>query len=175
MRQISTYKDFKACVVEPDFDEYMADKSDLRKAWHCAGSLYHLHDWVYAAHKVSIDAKRTYVDDQGRTQPVSCVKHFANSLGQAHSDFQLLRGIANASKHFVLRPPPPGRQNPPAMPCAAADTAVVGAVFQRGVFQPNVFQMGSVMLQAESGDIKFSKLAESALEMWNQQFRDEGW
>ena len=33
------------------------DKGDLRKAWHCAGPLFHLHDWVYAKHKASIDGK----------------------------------------------------------------------------------------------------------------------
>jgi hypothetical protein len=62
---IDTYEDFKTSVAEPDFQEFMADKGNLRKAWHCAGSLFHLHDWVYGAHKTSIDAKYTYKDDGG--------------------------------------------------------------------------------------------------------------
>jgi hypothetical protein len=173
--RIDTYQDFKTLVVEPDFQEFMADRGNLRKAWHCAGSLFHLHDWVYEAHKASIDAKYTFVDDRGHTQQVSCAPHFANSLGQKHPDFQLMRGIANASKHFALRTPPPGRPNPPGMPSHAANTYVTGAAFQPGAFQGNAFQVGNVMLQANPDDIEFSCLAQSVFDMWNHLFVNEGW
>ena len=172
---IDTYEDFKTSVAEPNFQEFMAGKDNLRKAWHCAGSLFHLHDWVYGAHKTSIDAKYTYKDDGGITQPVTRVEHFANSLGQAHPDFQLIREIANASKHFSLRTPPPGRKDPPGMPSHAANTYVVGTVFQPGVFQSNAFQVGDVMLAASPNDLLFSDIAQSVMNMWNQLFKTEGW
>jgi hypothetical protein len=175
VQKIDTYKDFKREVVDPDFREFMDNKADLRKAWHCAASLFHLHDWVYAAHKASIDAKYTYVDDKGHTRPVSCASHFANSLGQAHQEFELIRGIANLSKHCVLRTPPPGRKLPAGMPSHAANTYVTGSAFQPGAFQGNAFQVGNVMLQADPDDIEFSGLAQSVLDMWNNLFRTEGW
>jgi hypothetical protein len=173
--RIDTHREFRRSVVEPDFRDFVADKGDLRKAWHCAGSLFHLHDWVYAAHKSSIDAKYTFVDDKGQTQPVSCAAHFANSLGQKHPDFQLIRGIANSSKHFVLKPVPQGRVNPAGMPTYAANVYVSGTAFQRNAFQSNAFQTGDVKLQRDEGDIDFADLAQSVLDMWNQVFTDEGW
>src|SRR4029078_6241328 len=103
-------------------------------AWHCAGSLFHMTDWVYKAHEPTINAHYTYVDDHGVPKPVSDVKHFANSLGQQHHNFQLIRGIASASKHFVLKPVPSGRSNPPGMPSHAANTYVAGQVFQSNWF-----------------------------------------
>ncbi len=40
--RIDTYTEFKRSIVEPDFRDFLADRGDLRKAWHCAGSLFHL-------------------------------------------------------------------------------------------------------------------------------------
>jgi len=174
MGQIDTYSKYKQQVVERDFREFMAARADLRKAWHCAGSLFHLHEWVYAAHKAAIDAKYTFVDDNGSIRPVSCAVHFANSLGQIYPDFQLVRGIANASKHFVLRAPPAGRSHPSGMPSHAANTYVSGAAFQLGAFS-NAFQLGEVKQQADSTDIEFAVLAQSILNMWDQLFAQEGW
>jgi hypothetical protein len=173
-QRIDTYTDFKQEVVDADFRDFMADDSgNLRKAWHCAGSLFHLHDWVYAAHKASIDAKYTFTNDQKQTQ--SCASHFANSLGQQYPNFERIRGIANASKHFVLRNPPPGRIIPPGMPSSAANTYVTDAAFQPGVFQRNAFQVGDVMLEATPQDMLFSDLAWSVLDMWEQLFQSERW
>jgi hypothetical protein len=173
--RIDTCTEFKRSVVEPDFHAFMADRGDLRKAWHCAGSLFHLHDWVYAAHKSSIDANYQFVDDDGQTKPVSRVSHFANALGRNYSEFQLIRGIANASKHFVLGPVPAGRVNPAGMPSHAANTYVAGGAFQPGAFQPNAFQTGDVKLESDTGDLDFAVLAQSVLDMWNQLFAREGW
>jgi hypothetical protein len=64
MPNITNYKEFRRSVVEPDFQDFMANRDDVRKAWHCAGSLFHLADWVYGAHK-AIDAKFTFIDDRG--------------------------------------------------------------------------------------------------------------
>ena len=175
-QRIDTYTDFKQEVVDADFRDFMADDSgNLRKAWHCAGSLFHLHEWVYAAHKASIDAKYTFTNDQKQTQAVSCASHFANSLGQQYPNFERIRGIANASKHFVLRNPPPGRIIPPGMPSSAANTYVTDAAFQPGVFQRNAFQVGDVMLEATPQDMLFSDRAWSVLDMWEQLFQSERW
>jgi hypothetical protein len=175
MTRIDTYTKYKQDIVEPDFDEFMTNRGDLRKAWHCAGSLFHLHDWVYEAYKSAIDRKYTFVDDNDQQLCVSSHVHFANSLGQAHPDFQLIRGIANASKHLVLHPVPQGRTNPPGMPSHAANAYVSGTAFQPGAFQGNAFQTGDVKLERSTGHIEFAVLAQSVLNMWNQLFATEGW
>jgi hypothetical protein len=174
-QKIDTYQDFLSEIVEPDFHDFFADKSNLRRAWQCAGSLFHLHDWVYEAHKTSIDAKYTFTTRQGATQSVSKNEHFANALGQLYPKFQLVRGIANASKHFALKTPKPGTQNPSGMPSHAANTYVTGTVFQQGAFQADAFQVGNVVLEAQPDDIEFSALAQSVLDMWRQLFAQEGW
>jgi hypothetical protein len=173
--RIDNYTEFTRSVVEPDFNTFMDCRDDLRKAWHCAGSLFHLADWVYAAKKSVIDIKYQYKDDNGRKQSVSNSIEFANSLGQAHPNFQLIRGIANSSKHCYLKPVPAGRDNPPGMPTHAANTYVSGSAFQPGAFQSSSFQTGEVKLQSSNGDIEFAILAKSVLEMWNELFRNEGW
>jgi hypothetical protein len=174
-QRIDTYTDFKREIVDVDFRDFMADDSGtLRKAWHCAGSLFHLHDWVYAAHKALIDAKYTFINDKKQTQAVSCASHFANSLGQQYPNFERIRGIANASKHSVLRPRP-GRIIPSGIPSSAANTYVTDAAFQPGAFQRSAFQVGDVMLEATPQDMLFSELARSVLDMWEQLFQSEGW
>ena len=130
MQSITTYTEFKQAVVEPDFRDFMSDQSNLRKAWHSAGSLFHLADWVYVAHKPTINSKYKFVDDIGRTKFVSSSIEFANSLGQIHPEFQLIRGIANAAKHCELKSVPPGRKNLPGMARLASDTYVSTGGFE---------------------------------------------
>ena len=164
--KIATCNQFKTEIVEADFQEFMNDAGNLRKAWHCAGSLFHLHDWVYAANKTQVDAAYTFEDDNRRTQKVSCASHFANSLGQENHNFQLIRGIANASKHFELIKPPPGRHDPPAMPSAAANTYVITS---------EDASRTAVVLEATGSDILFSFVAKSVRNMWDTLFKAEGW
>ena len=175
MTRIDTYSEYKSFVAELDLADFLAHRDDLRRAWHCAGSLFHLSDWVYQAHAASINAGFTYVDDAGVTQRVTKAEHFATSLGQQFPEFQLIRGIANASKHFVLKPVPPGRINPPGMPSHAANTYVSGSAFQASAFQSNAFQVGDVKLEAGHGDIEFAPLAQTVIEMWNNLFVANGW
>ena len=77
---------------------------DLRKAFHCAGSLFHLADWLYWGNKTYVDANFTFKDKSGATQPVTDEKPFANALRDLCSDFELIRGIANAGKIIQVKP-----------------------------------------------------------------------
>jgi hypothetical protein len=175
MQGITTYTEFKQAVVEPDFRDFMSDQGNLRKAWHSAGSLFHLADWVYVAHKPTSDAKYKFIDDIGRTKPVSCATQFANSLGQIHPEFQLIRGVSNAAKHCELKSVPSGRKNRPGMPSRASDTYVSTRGFQSKAFQFNSFQIAVVKLQGDPRDIEFAPLAQSVLDMWDKLFIAEGW
>lgn len=173
--RIDTCTDFKRYVVEPDLKEFLGDRGDLRKAWHCAGSLFHLHDWVYTKHKASIDAKYRYIDDDGNIKPVLRAEHFANALGQTFPNFQLIRGIANAAKHFLLKPVPSGRSNPPGMPSSASNTYVSSASFDTATFDNSSFDVSQVKLQRDITDIDFADLAQSVFQMWNDLFEGEKW
>ena len=68
--KIDDHKKFWDEVVRPDYDEYMADVGNIRRAWHCATSLFHIADWVYHNNKTYIDANVTYTDKQGGTRRV---------------------------------------------------------------------------------------------------------
>jgi hypothetical protein len=91
----------------PDYNDFSAAIDDLRPAFHCAISMFHLIDWVYVVHRTYINANFTYRDKNGFVQPVTDEKTFANALGQLHPDFDLIHGIANPSKHLALKSPRP--------------------------------------------------------------------
>jgi hypothetical protein len=76
----------------PDYNDFSAAIDDLRPAFHCAISLFHLSDWVYVVHRTYINANFTYRDKNGFVQPVTDEKTFANALGQLHPDFDLIHG-----------------------------------------------------------------------------------
>jgi hypothetical protein len=172
MIKIDNYVLFKRDYVDIDLQEFMEDRSNLRKAWHSATSLFHLSDWVYHAHKVIINARYTFTDRNNNVKPVREVSQFANALGQQFSDFQLIRGIANASKHLKLDRSPPGRRDPPEMPSNAANTYT--SVGFSNDFDAS-FYKGEVMLQAQPKDIPFAALVQSVSDTWVAVFAREGW
>lgn len=52
-------------IVVPDYSDFNAAIDNMRRAFHCAISLFHLCDWVYHAHKAYIDANFSYRDRNG--------------------------------------------------------------------------------------------------------------
>jgi hypothetical protein len=171
--RIDTYEKFFEHVVKQDYSDFLLSPDDLRKAFHCASSLFHFSDWLYAAKKQEIDAKYTFIDDKGVRRPVRTASQFANSIAEQCPEFQLIRGIAHAGKHFALKPPPPGRQNPPDMPSHAANTVNRGA-FQAGVFDSGAFDVRQAYLEGTPAR-PISGLAKTTMEMWRQMLRSEGW
>ena len=100
----------------------MKAQHDLRLAFHCAVSLFHMSDWVYEAEKATVDASFTFIDKNGVTQPVRNSKQFANALRDLEPDFELIRQIANSAKHLKL-----SRSSPhPGAPTHAANTSGTG-------------------------------------------------
>ena len=73
------YPSFWREIVVPDYNDFGAAIDDLRRAFHCAISLFHLSEWVYVAHKAYIDANFTYRDKNGVVQPVTDEKAEAYS------------------------------------------------------------------------------------------------
>jgi hypothetical protein len=96
MQQIDDYVTYWNEVVIPDYDEFFAALDDLRKAFHCAGSLFHMADWLYQGNKAYIDANFTWLNGNGIARSVTDEKTFANAVRDRHPDFELIRNIANA-------------------------------------------------------------------------------
>jgi len=123
---ITDCRSFWREIVVPDYNDFTANIDDLRRAFHCAISLFHLSDWVYVAHKAHIDANFTFRERHGVARPDE--RTFANALGDLHPDFDLIRGIANSAKHLVLT----NRRPHPAAPSHAANTRVQSTGFGEG-------------------------------------------
>ena len=80
MQKIDDYRKYWNEVVMPDYDDFFADLDDLRKAFHCAGSLFHMADWLYWGNKAYIDANFTWLDGNGVARPVKNEQMFANAI-----------------------------------------------------------------------------------------------
>lgn len=163
LKQISNHKDYWNEFVIPDYDEFFAEIDNLRKAFHCASSLFHMADWLYQSNKAYIDANFTFKDKNGTSQKVGDEMTFANAVRDLYPDFELIRGIANAGKHLVIRP---GKHA--ASPVSAANTYVTSTAYGTGGYgmgpfggSPRVMQQGP-----NNADIEFTDLAKTTKDMW---------
>ncbi|RUP08600.1 hypothetical protein [Hyphomicrobium sp.] len=96
-------RDFWTDIVEVDFNEFDQHRGDLRKAMHCATSLYHMHDWVFRAHESSIKAQGwTFQNKLQKPISVETSEGFANWLRDQDGNFEIIRCTANALKHETL-------------------------------------------------------------------------
>jgi len=160
---IDDYKKFWKCIVLPDYQDFMSEIDNVRKAFHLAGSLFHMADWLYWGNKNYIDANFSFIDKNGATQPVSDEKTFANAVRDLYPDFELIRGIANAGKHLQIRK---GQHD--ASPVSASNTYVTSTGFGTGGYgmgpyggTPRVLQQGP-----NNQDIEMTDLAKRIHEMW---------
>ena len=78
-QKIDDYKKYWNQVVVPDYDDFFQNLDNLRKAFHCASSLFHMADWLYWDNKAYIDANLTWLDGSVR-KPVVDEKTFANAI-----------------------------------------------------------------------------------------------
>ncbi|SRR5579871_46446 len=171
---ITDCRSFWREIVVPDYNDFNAAIDDMRRAFHCAISLFHMCDWVYQTHKASIDACFTFRDRDGIARSVTDEKMFANALGDLHPDFDLIRGIANSAKHLVLT----NRRRPhPASPSHAANTRVQITGFGEGGYGKGPYGgTPRVMLEGPAGqDREFTDLAKSTFDMWLQLSQQHNW
>jgi len=173
---VSTIQDYQAYwrgVVEPDYNDFETKIDDLRRAFHCAITLFHMCEWVYIAHKQYIDSKFTYKDRNGVSQSVSDEKTFANAIRDLYPDFELIRGIANSAKHLQLKQ----SGSYPSSPSHAANTRVQGTGWGEGGYGQGPFGgTARVMLQGPQGqDLEFSHIATSTYRAWKHIAQQHSW
>ena len=173
---VSIIKDpagFWSDVVNPDYREFLERIDDLRRAFHCAISLFHLADWIYVANRPAIDASFTFTDKNGSGQRVYDEKTFANALADICREFELVRGIANSAKHLSLRSA--GRD--PSSPTHAANTRSQSPGWGEGGYGSGPYGgTPRVMLEGPGGDdLEFSELAQAVHNMWLSLSATHGW
>jgi hypothetical protein len=170
---VDDYEAFWRDIVKPDYNDFLEKIDDLRRAFHCAITLFHLGDWIYIAHKASIDASFTFKDTHGASQPVYDEKTFANALRDLHPNFELTRGIANSAKHLQLKNSGPH----PSAPTNAANTRVQSPGWQKGPYSMGPHSGAPrVMLEGSAGrDLELSDLARSVFAMWESLSKKHGW
>ena len=168
--RIDDYKKYWNEVVLPDYEDFMSDVGNLRKAFHLAISLFHMTDWLYWGNKEHIDANFTFLDKDANSQRVTSESTFSNSICDYDPDFELIRGIANASKHLKLQRP--GQHA--ASPTNAANTYVTSTGYGVGSYSTGPYG-GSprVRLQGPNNqDIELTDLAGGIRDMWLRLCRE---
>lgn len=161
--RIDDYKKFWNEVLLPDYQEFMKETDNVRKAFHLASSLFHMADWLYWGNKTYIDTNFTFVDRNGAAQPVSDEKTFANAVRDLCPDFELIRGIANAGKHLQVR-----KGQHAASPVSAANTYVTSTGYGTGGHGMGPY--GGTARVRQQGpnnqDVELTDLAKRIHDMW---------
>lgn len=161
--RIDDYKKFWNDILLADYQDFLQEIDNVRKAFHLASSLFHMADWLYWGNKTYLDANFTFLDKNGNPQQVSDEKTFANALRDLHPDFELIRGIANAGKHLQVR-----KGQHAASPVSAANTYVTSTGFGSGGFGTGPYGGSARVLQQapNNQDIEMTDLAKRIRDMW---------
>jgi hypothetical protein len=155
-QRVSTAREFFDEIVTPDFHDFLADTASLRKAFHCALSLYHLHEWVFA--------------DHGSQLGDASARDFDRRLCSQSTDFQLIRDIANAAKHMVLNRDPQRLTH-------SANVEIQSTAFGEGAYGQGPYG-GGKRARAHVGPTTYEELdavARDVFNMWTQMFQTNGW
>jgi hypothetical protein len=126
--------------------------------------------------------KRNHVDAHAAFDFFVTATHLADWLHQGDEDkakamikdnalLRVCRDIANGSKHFEARSTRPVK-----------GTALVGGIFDPAIFDPNIFQVGAMVIELDGGQdaeavtllgasIEVRELAGRVLEFWEKELR----
>jgi len=183
-QRFQTVSDYWDGMVLPDFEDFQANKHDLRKAFHLATSLFHMADWVWTENEATIREVFQYTDKNGERHYASDVGQFANALSELSEDFMLVRYVANAGKHMALTQ----RANtPPNVPMYSANVATYMAVTEvsYGAASDHAISSGpisggtistlpEVILETPT-NTRFFKIAVSVRDFWAKLRSENGW
>ena len=154
--KITSAREYLDEVVEPDFVEASSKLDSLRSAFHCASSLYHLHEFVFSDFQSVLGFKTA--------------REFDKSLCAKSKDFQLIRDIANTAKHMELDRDPQRIRH-------IANTAVQSTAYGEGPYGVGPFGGGKrVRIHVgTSAYEEFSSVAKNVMTIWREMFSTNGW
>jgi hypothetical protein len=152
---------FKATVVNPDYADYKAAPTDLRRAYHLALGLFHLRDWTFWEHGKTLGYG-----------PKDIGKYQKYLEGQC-AEFGYIRDLANAIKHAELDP---SKKRSTQM-VGLANTSITSPAFQPNAFQADAFQTQTYIVSKTSSTqhVAFEPAADAVKAMWDGLFRHNGW
>ena len=161
MAGINSAHDFWEKIVQPDYQEFTRDQTNLRLAAHAALSLYHIHDWVF----------EDYKGDTARIFECKSKSQFLDHIRQQEcADFELLRGLANSHKHFRL-----DRGQPAVASSTQVSIRPTGwgeSAYGEGPYGGSA----SIVVDIGNGQIRhFTAIAQNVWEMWCRLFRSQNW
>jgi hypothetical protein len=171
--RIDNYAIYWREIVTQDYREFLRNDDDLRRAFHCAASLFHMHDWLYVTEESAIKVKYSFKDQHGVAQSIFDPGSFANVISDIHADFELIRGVANSGKHLQLTPRRNTPLRHPSMPSNAANTYFSISTVQLG---PLSWTSGEIMLAMPTPpDRSLVDIATSVYEFWQTFCTANGW
>ena len=148
-------------IARPDYQDFVADPTNVRAAMHAALSHFHLHEWVFEEHK-SNSAK---VFGCNRTSDF--MRHLSTNECR---DFALIKDVANAQKHCSLT------RGSPSI-AGAQNVAVKATGWDEGGFGEGPYGGSpSLIIDMGSGSLRhFSAVLENVHDMWTRLFATQGW
>ena len=131
-----------------------------------AMSLFHLAEWLYHAHKNYIDTNFQWLEN-GVPRAVVTPGNFANALADQNQNFEVVRSVANASKHLMISNSV-ARYVPANRPSHAANTYVE--------YHSNWFgwRRGVVTIEGPQ-NIKLADVLTDVRQWWNTTLNQHGW
>jgi hypothetical protein len=97
VKKIETVREYFDHVVIPDYRDLCADKTDLRKTFHCCTSLLSLRDWVEMTHR-----NKNWFHNKVPQKPFFGKTNIQDMLASLCSSINVVADVANASKHMIL-------------------------------------------------------------------------
>ena len=96
--RIASPAEYLAEIVEPDVRECLADRLDLRKAFHACIFLFSLRDWIVAAH-----SGKAWTYNQAPQTRLHSKESLQAQLLQIQPSFLVVSNVANSAKHMFLK------------------------------------------------------------------------
>jgi len=159
--KVETAAAFKRVVVDPEYNDYKSNPTDLRRAYQLALALFHLRDWTH------------WENDGKPNWPHKTLGDYQTYLEGQCKEFGYIRDLANSVKHAELD----AKKKRSTQMVGLANTQVSFAAFQPDAFQNNAFQTQTMIVSQTSPtqQIAFEPAADAVMTMWNNLFSTHGW
>jgi hypothetical protein len=146
--------------MKPGYDEFFESPSSFRTAFNLASSLFHFHEWLYEYSRAKLEAHfGKALDSPGA---------FWATVEATNPRFGFIRDLANASKHVRLT------KRPSTHVSHVANTYIRIGTFQRGAFDPRVFDTEGVVMKDGASEVSFDACATELFNYWTRLSKDIG-
>jgi hypothetical protein len=150
---------YYAEVMKPGYDEFFESPSSFRTAFNLASSLFHFHEWLYVYCRAKLET---------HYKALKTPQAFWATVEATNLRFGFIRDLANASKHVCLT------KRPSTSMTHVANTHIRIGTFQRGAFDPRVFDTGGLVMQDGATEVSFDACATELFNYWTRLMNDIG-